>query len=79
MNFEGQRLITTGSRNEDPTRIRIDEQIQGDTAPQSSALLTDRTLLQQQRQWPHHNWTQQTVYRSELASRLSPTVLAEKS
>lgn len=74
-NFEGQRP-TTGLLSEDPIEIRIEEQNRDEreTAPQSSTMLPDQTLLPQQHQWhielPHHNWSQQSMHRSEFVSRL---------
>ncbi|XP_062209075.1 uncharacterized protein LOC133910852 [Phragmites australis] len=69
--FEGQRP-TVGLLNDDPTEHRIDEpnQAESDTALQLSSVLPGQTLFPQQQQWqielPRHNWSQQTMHRSEF-------------
>ncbi|KAK8447009.1 hypothetical protein SEVIR_9G578500v4 [Setaria viridis] len=60
---EGQRP-STGLLNEDPIEIRIDEptRVGSETAPQPSTVLSDQAVQWQQ----YHNWSQQTMHRSEL-------------
>ncbi|CAL4912130.1 unnamed protein product [Urochloa decumbens] len=69
--FQGQRPSTgSGLLNE----IRIDQatRAESDTAPQPSNVLSDQALSPQQRQWQQiesghrHNWSQQSMHRSEF-------------
>ncbi|KAF8780342.1 hypothetical protein HU200_001447 [Digitaria exilis] len=65
--FEEQRP-TTGLLldEEDPIEIPTRDESSDDTAPQPSIMSSDQTLFPQQRH--HHNWSQQTMHRSEFVS-----------
>ncbi|GJN09365.1 hypothetical protein PR202_ga27366 [Eleusine coracana subsp. coracana] len=65
--LEGQRP-DAGLHNEDP----VEQRIEHDAAPPTSAELSGETILREQRQWqhielPHANWSQQqSMHRSEF-------------
>lgn len=73
---EGQRP-STGLLNEDPIEIRIDEptRVGSENAPQPSTVLSDQAVQWQQ----YHNWSQQTMHRSELVSHPSNSHCGAKS